>query len=119
MKSKLFLLVMLFMVVFTACKDEESDEFCNNPEAACPDDTAIDATACCTDQNCYWTYNDQKMECNGDDCSEVLNAIVADACAAGITSMKSSDMSLEQLKAELQSVTRKLLAEARACSGCK
>lgn len=118
MKTKLFVLMMLCMVTFVACEDDESDEFCNNPEATCPDDSAIDATACCTDKNCYWTYNDTKYECDGDDCSAVLNTIVSDACAAGITTMKSADMSLEQLKAELQAVTQKLLAEARACSGC-
>ena len=119
MKTKLFALMLMASVAFVSCDDDDdSDEFCENPEATCPDNTAIDATACCTDKDCYWTYKGEEYDCDGDNCTSALNAIVQDACAAGLPAMKSADMSLEQLKAEMGAITQKLLAEARACSGC-
>ncbi len=107
------------MLAFVGCAEDESDEFCENPEAACPDDTAIDASACCTSSNCYWTYNGTDYPCSGTNCNAVLNTIITDACVAGVN-MKSGDVDLAALKAQMEAVTEKLLAEARAsCADCK
>ncbi len=119
MKKKVFALMMLFAVILISCGEEESDEFCENPEASCPDGTAIDATACCTDADCHWTYNSTDYECDGDDCSSVLDLIIENACTEEVSSVNlKSGKTLAELKAELASVTQKLLAEARAASGC-
>ena len=119
MKTKLFYLLLLFVVTFTACEeDKESDEFCSNPEAECPDGTEIEASSCCTNTGCYWTYEGTDIECDGTDCSDVLDEIVNDACVAPAGTTKSTNADLEQLKAELAMVTQQLLAEARQAAAC-
>ncbi len=119
MKTKLFFIMMLAMLAFVGCTEEESDEFCSNPEAACPDLTAINASACCTSASCYWTYLGTDYPCKGTDCGSVRTVIISDACVAGVN-LKSWDGDLAALDAQMKAVTDRLLAEARAsCADCK
>lgn len=121
MRTKLFALMMLFGVAFVAC-EEETEEVCEAADAECTDGTSIDATACCTDEDCYWTYDYTEYACDGDDCSSALITIIDAACpdeeGEASTSMKSSTQTKAQLIEELQAVTERLMSEARACSGC-
>lgn len=120
MKTKLFAFALFGALAFTACSTSESNEYCSNPNAACPDDTAIQASACCTDQSCYWTYNNSKYQCNGTDCGDVLDQIIASACVSSTKSISiNSKADLAELKAQLTAVTEKLLVEARGASGCE
>ncbi len=123
MKTKLFALILLVITVCISCeKDEESDEFCNNPQATCPDDTELDVTACCTDQGCYWTYNGKDYDCSdtgGDACKSARAQILDIACAnSSAANLKSTQQSFAELNARLKAVTDKLLIEARACAAC-
>ncbi|WP_430935448.1 hypothetical protein [Saccharicrinis sp. 156] len=120
MKTKLFVLMLMTSWVCFSCAEEESDEFCSNPDAECPDGgPSIDVNACCTDQSCYWTYNGEDYNCEGTDCSGAYDIIIVNACAVGaLADLKSSDTRFNALKAELESVTQKLLLEARACAAC-
>lgn len=120
MKTKLFAIALLGTLAFTACSTSDSNEYCSNPGATCPDDTAIDASACCTDQSCYWTYDNTKYQCNGTDCSSVLDQIITSACVSSTKSVSiQNDADLAKLKAQLTAVTEKLLVEARGASGCE
>ncbi|SMO65169.1 hypothetical protein SAMN06265379_10485 [Saccharicrinis carchari] len=119
MKTKLIFTLMLAILAFVACSEDESGEFCENPGATCPDDTAIDASACCTSSSCYWTYKGTDYPCNGTNCNAVTASIITDACVAGVN-LKSWDGDLASLQAQMEAVTEKLLAEARAsCADCK
>jgi hypothetical protein len=120
MKTKLFALFLFSTFAFVACEKEEkeSDEFCSNPEAVCEDNTPIDASSCCTNTGCYWTYNEKDYQCDGKDCNDVLDQIVNDACGASTSAKLKSGNSLEKLKAELQAVTDELMKEAIAAAGC-
>lgn len=115
---------MLAMLAFVGCTEDESDEFCQNPEAECPDDNSeIEASACCTSSDCYWTYKGVDKPCNGmdekDPCKKVRAEIINLACGSG-TSLKSWNGDLATLDAQMKAVTEKLLAEARAsCADCK
>ena len=120
MKTKLVTLALFGALAFASCSESESDEYCNNPNAVCPDDTAIEASACCTDQACYWTYNNTKYPCNGTNCNDVLNDITTSACVSSTKSVRiTSEADLVELKAQLMAVTAQLLVEARAASGCE
>ncbi len=121
MKPKLVTLALFGMLAFISCSESESDEYCNNPNAVCPDDTAIEASACCSEQSCYWTYHNTKYLCDSTDCGDVLNEIITSACVS--SSAKSASISrdagLTELKAQLMSITEQLLVEARSASGCE
>ncbi|HKJ78848.1 MAG TPA: hypothetical protein VKA10_04910 [Prolixibacteraceae bacterium] len=118
MKTKLIALLILGIFGLSSCTETESDEFCNNPDATCPDDTEIEATSCCTDQDCYWLYNGNQYDCNGQDCNTAINTIVASACASATAEIDVEIKDYDLLRAQMQSVTDKLLIEARAASGC-
>ncbi|WP_066632252.1 hypothetical protein [Labilibacter marinus] len=118
MKTKIISMMLMAMFLFVACEEEEPNSFCENPEAVCPDDTEIEANACCTSTSCYWTYKGVDKPCDGKDCADVRNEIITDACLAGVN-MKSWNGDLDALDAELKAVTDKLLEEARvSCADC-
>ncbi len=118
MKTKLTLLFTLLVFVLASCSDSESDEFCENPDAKCEDNTAIEASSCCTDQDCYWMYNGVKYDCDGEDCKEAIDAIVTSACVSASAGFDVEIKDYGFLKAQMQAVTSKLLIEARSASGC-
>ena len=121
MKIKLVTLLTMVTFILVSCSETESDEFCSNPDATCPSDgAAITATSCCTDQDCYWLYDNTKYDCDGDDCDAAIASIIASAC---VTAYAGFDIDIDTkdyalLKAQMQSVTDKLLLEARGASGC-
>jgi hypothetical protein len=119
MKTKLFALLMLGIFGMVSCTEPESDEFCNKPGATCPDASAIEATSCCTDQDCYWLYNGAQYDCNGQDCSTAINTILASACASATAEIDITIKDYDVLRAQMQVVTDKLLIEAREASGCE
>ena len=119
MKTKLATLLTLVMFILVSCTEPESDEFCNNPNAKCPDTAAIEASSCCTDQQCYWVYNGNQYNCDGDDCSAVINTIIASACASAYADIDITIKDYDALRLQMQTVTDKLLLEARGASGCE
>jgi hypothetical protein len=119
MNSKLIALLMFGVLVLGSCTETESDEFCNNPNASCPDESTIEATSCCTDSDCYWLYNGAQYDCDEDDCTTAISTIVASACASATSGIDLSIKDFDVLRAQLQSVTDQLLIEARAASGCE
>ncbi len=118
MKLKLIAFALLGALFMASCTESESDEFCENPDAVCPDDTAIEASSCCTDQQCYWQYNGTTYNCDGDNCTSVINQIVADACVASANGEQLNVEDIEVLKLQMRAVTQKLLVEARGAAGC-
>jgi len=118
MKVKLLAIALFGAIAMSSCSSSESDEYCSNPGASCPDDSAIEASACCTDQSCYWTYNGSKYQCDGTDCADVLDRITTSACVSSSTALN-GETDLVVLKARLMAVTEQLLVEARAASGCE
>lgn len=115
MKTKKWVLVLFAAFALAAC-GTESDDFCENPGAKCPDNSAIEASSCCTETSCYWVYNGQHYDCTGTNCTAVINQIVTAACASGSAYVNTAD--LELLKAQMNAVTNRLLLEARSASGC-
>ncbi len=113
-----FILVMFGLFGFVSCTELESDEFCSDPDAKCPDTSAIEATSCCTDQECYWLYNGKKYDCNRQDCSAAINSIVSSACASAYGNIDVTIRDYDILRAQMKAVTDKLLLEAREASGC-
>ncbi len=118
MKTRNFIILLFGVLVLVACSDPASDEFCSNPDQKCPDNTAIDATACCTNQDCHWIYNGVNYDCNGDNCTEAIDAIVTSACVSKSAIIDINETDYEVLKAQMQEVTAQLLIEAREASGC-
>lgn len=118
MKTKLIAHLILGIFVLGSCTEPESDEFCNNPGATCPDASTFEATSCCTDQSCYWLYNGTRYDCSGEDCSTAINTIVASACASANSEIDITIKDYDLLRAQMQAVTAKLLVEAREASGC-
>lgn len=118
MKTKQFITLLFGIFILIACTETESDEFCSNPGQTCPDNTAIEATACCTNEDCYWIYNNVNYDCDGDDCSDAINDIIASACIAKSALIDINETDYEILKAQMQEVTAQLLLEARGASGC-
>jgi len=119
MKTKILFTIGIFIFFLSACTETTSDEFCSNPEATCPDLSAIEATSCCTDQSCYWLYDGTKYNCAGvNDCQDAIDQILTAACASPSAYFDLTDTSYENLRAQMQAVTDKLLVEARAAAGC-
>ncbi len=119
MKVKLILAITLGIFMLTSCSELESDEFCMDTNEKCPATLAeIDATSCCTNEDCYWTYNGKNYDCNGDDCTTAINAIIASACASSYAGINVKIEDYNLLKAQMQFATQKLLLEAREASGC-
>lgn len=112
----LFIVGVLFFM--SACTEVQSDEFCQNPNASCPDDSQIEATSCCTDSDCYWLYNGNRYNCDGDDCNAVITTIINNACINSSANINLDNGDLESLKAQMQELTSQLLLDARAASGC-
>ena len=92
--------------------------FVDNPQATCPDNSAIEATSCCTNQDCYWMYNGTKYNCDGKNCTAAINEIIASACASSTSSININETDYNVLKAQMEAVTTQLLLEARGASGC-
>lgn len=118
MKTKLIAFLTLSIFSLVSCIETESDEFCNNPGATCPDLSTIEATSCCTDQDCYWLYNGNKYDCSGQNCNDAINTIIASACASATAEIDITVNDYDVLRAQMQTVTDKLLLEAREASGC-
>jgi hypothetical protein len=118
MKTKLIAFLALGIFALVSCTETGSDEFCNNPGATCPDLSTIEATSCCTDQDCYWLYNGNKYDCSGQNCNDAINTIIASACASATTEIDITVTDYDVLRAQMQTVTDKLLLEAREASGC-
>ena len=118
MKPKLIVTLLFGVFALVACTETASDEFCSNPNQKCPDNSTIDATACCTNQDCHWVYNGTNYNCDGDDCSDAINAIVTNACVSKSAMIDINETDYEVLKAQMQEVTAQLLIEARGASGC-
>lgn len=118
MKTKIFGVIAAAIFVLSSCTTSTSDEFCQNPGATCPDESSIEATSCCTDQDCYWIYNGSEYDCNGEDCTTAINQIVASACAGAIGYIDLNTAEYENLRAQMQAVTNRLLVDARAAAGC-
>jgi hypothetical protein len=118
MKPGLIVTLLFGVFAFVACTETTSDEFCSNPGQTCPDNSAIEATACCTNEDCHWVYNGVNYDCNGDDCTSAIDAIVASACTSKSALINVNETNYEVLKAQMQSVTAQLLIEAREASGC-
>jgi len=118
MRVRLFLSFFLWLgaVVLTSCTETGSDEFCNDPGISCTDPNAV-IESCCTDTECYWLYNGNKYTCNGTNCDEVYDIIIA-ACTSGSIEDAILDADLTEMRAKLQELTQELLLEARAASGC-
>jgi hypothetical protein len=114
--NTLFTLLCIFL--FASCGESESGEYCSDPEASCPDETAIEATICCTDADCYMTYNGSKYDCDGDDCSAIQTSIIEKACSSGDSTLAMNINDINKLKAQMEAVTKQLLIEARSASGC-
>ena len=102
----------------SACTEVQSDEFCQDPNASCPDNSQIEATSCCTDSDCYWLYNGSKYNCDGDDCSTAITTIINSACINASANISIDDADYEALKTQMQELTSQLLFDARAASGC-
>ena len=118
MKTKLIVFFIFLSFAMVSCTELESDEFCNDPNASCPDNSAIAATSCCTDQDCYWLYNGNKYDCSGQNCSDAINTIVASACASATADIDITIKDYDVLRAQMQAITDKLLIEAREAAGC-
>lgn len=118
MKTKILFTIGITFFLLSACTEAESDEFCQDPGAICPDLSSIDATSCCTDQSCYWIYGGTQYSCDGEDCEDAINQIIASACVSASTHFDLSDANYENLRAQMQAVTNQLLIEARAAAGC-
>jgi hypothetical protein len=119
MKTKFASLLTVVIFMLVSCAEPESDEFCNNPDAACPDESTIEASSCCTAQQCYWVYNGNQYNCDGDDCSAAINTIIASACASAYADIDITIKDYDALRLQMQTVTDKLLLEARGASGCE
>jgi len=118
MKTKRIVLLLLGIIMLVSCTELLSDEFCDNPGATCPNSSAIEATSCCTDQDCYWLYNGNKYDCDGTNCSQAINRIVASACVSAFAAIDINETDYVTLRAQMQAATDKLLLEAREASGC-
>lgn len=118
MKLKIIAFAVLGVLFLSSCTESESDEFCENPGAVCPDDSAIEASSCCTDQDCYWQYNGQIYDCDGDDCQQAITAIVTSACAGSAEAQNLNAEDLAVLKLQMRTLTQRLLVEAKGASGC-
>lgn len=119
MRIKLFLSVFMLLgvLILTSCTETGSDEFCNDPGISCTDPNAV-IESCCTDTECYWLYNGNKYTCNGTNCDEVYDIIIA-ACTSASIDNAIVDADVTEMRAKLQSLTQELLLEARAASGCE
>jgi hypothetical protein len=116
-KSCIPILMLLGMFILNSCTETESDEFCNDPGISCTDPNAV-IESCCTDTECYWLYNGSKYTCNGTNCDEVYDIIIAACTSASIIDDDISDSDLTIMRSKLQDLTKELLIEARAASGC-
>lgn len=118
MKAKIIVVVIAGIFTLAACTEVTSDEFCSNPQAKCPDNSAIEASSCCTNEGCYWVYNGAKYTCDGENCDNTINEIIASACISKNSIIDANETDYKVLKAQLQAVTAQLLIEAREASGC-
>ncbi len=103
----LLLLVILGAVQY-GCK-EEADEICQSFDAQCG--SAVPATTCCTDDECYYEFNGKKYANDADG----MDALIADMCGTGNETSASSRGIKERLKVQ----TLELMAEARASVICQ
>ncbi len=119
MNARLFLslFMLLGMLILSSCTETGSDEFCNDPGISCSDPNAV-IESCCTDTECYWLYNGTRYNCNGTNCDQVYDVIIA-ACTSASLVDDISDANLSEMRAKLQNLTNELLIEARAASGCE
>ena len=57
MNTRILFAISTLLLFFISCTETVSDEFCENSSETCPvDNSTIEATACCTNQDCYWVY---------------------------------------------------------------
>ena len=108
MKHKILLLPLLLFGLLIAVQygcdptEEESCESFNPPQCSAPDD----ATICCDNDVCYYTYQGQTYP----DTDQGMEDL--------ITAMCGNRTNVQGIKMLLSEQTKKLLLEAQSCSGC-
>lgn len=116
MKIKLFFAISLAILLLAGCSETESDEFCENSSEICPvDNSTIQATACCTDQDCYWVYENN----NYNSVDALLNVACPAPSAYFDLNKDLSNADIENLRARLQAVTSELMIQARQAAACE
>lgn len=119
------LVTMITSLSFSSCTEDDGDEQCQVVDVKCDDRvTVIDkATTCCTADECYFEYDGVTYDTE-DKLADGVYEKNPDVCPVSSSTMElKSDMSHEEavkayIKEQMKEVTQKLLAEARACSGC-
>lgn len=115
MKIKLFFAISLAILLLAGCTETSSDEFCENSSEICPvDNSTIQATACCTDQSCYWVYENNNYNS--------VDALLTVACPVSAFLDINNELSnndIENLRARLQAVTSELMIQARQAAACE
>ena len=115
MKLRILFTISAALLFFNSCTETVSDEFCENSSETCPvDNSTIQATACCTNQDCYWVYENHNYNS--------VDALLSVACpVSGYLDINNelSNTDMENLRARLQFVTDKLLVQARQAAGCE
>lgn len=115
MKFRILFAIVATLLIFSGCSTTVSDEFCENSSETCPvDNSTIQATACCTNQDCYWTYAGNNYNS--------VDALLQVACPAPSgyfdVSNDLTNVDMENLRAQMQAVTDRLLVEARQAAAC-
>lgn len=112
MKKRIFLLPItllgLLLFVTWGC-EPTSEEFCEKFEVAA--ECEVPNICCPEGQPCYYEYGDHKFTCNGDDCSEAENQIMAVVCP-------DKKHVREEAVIKLRMYTKQLMEKVRVQSVC-
>jgi hypothetical protein len=62
--------------------------------------------ACCTATQCHYEYNGQNYNCDGTDCTDAANELVADMCGSYKSANESVDKTVEEMIEMTQQLSR-------------
>lgn len=92
-----FITLVLFSV---SCKESTPEEYCESFEPGCT--VQEPANSCCEGDDCYYTYEGKRYECEDIECEEGITELIDDMCSVSVderaTIVKKYQSKLKELR---------------------
>ena len=94
-------LVAIVFLISQSCGGLLNNESCQTSDSGCGS-----FQACCTATQCHYVYNGQNYNCDGTDCTDAANELVADMCGTYKSASESEEETVNEMIRMTQELSR-------------